>query len=233
MDLFLEERTLGAWQANCYVLGDRDAGRAVVVDPGQDAAPVVRRILAEHGVACDAVLLTHGHLDHVWSAPRLASDLDAPVLLSADDLWLWNDPLAIFPDSARRQIAAQLDLRWDPGAPPDPLSDGQRLDVGGVSLEVRSTPGHTPGSCVFLLDGETPLGDAPAGLLLSGDLLFAGSVGRTDFPRGSTEQLLRSIAERVLDLPDATTVAPGHGPRTTVGSERRSNPFLQAVAGGP
>lgn len=228
-DRFLEGYTLGMWQANCYLVGDRDAGRAVVIDPGQDAEAVITERLAANGVTCDGILLTHGHIDHLWSAPALAASLDVPVYLHAEDRWLWDNPVAAFsPDlgSGREVLKAQFGLDWDP--PTERLvdiADGSTVTGGTMSFTVRHSPGHTPGSSVFLT------GDVRAELvLLSGDLVFAGSVGRTDFPRGSFEQQNESLARVVLPLPDDTLVFSGHGPQTTVGVERQTNPFLKGLA---
>lgn len=221
---FVERYVLGLWQANCYLLGDEELGRAVVIDPGQDGGPVVRERLAARGVTCEVVLLTHGHLDHMWAVPDLAQDLDAPVLLHPGDRWLWDDPAAAFGNFPAATLQEQFGLDWDP--PTDrleDLADGMRLTFAGLRLEVHHTPGHTPGSSVFLVTDE---GDP---LLLSGDLIFAGSVGRTDFPRGSWEQQMDSIARVVLPLTDDTVIASGHGPETTVGRERASNPFLREI----
>lgn len=223
---FLEGLTLGMWQANCYLLGDVEAGRAVVIDPGQDGAAAVRERLGARGVTCEAILLTHGHIDHLWAAPELATALGAPVLLHAEDHYLWDDPAAAFGDLPPGVLQSQLGLHWDPpGDVLETVTDGQRLSFAGLSLTVRHTPGHTPGSSVFLLTDTGA--DEP--LLVSGDLVFAGSVGRTDFPRGSWEQQMASIARVVLPLEDRTRIAPGHGPETTVGAERASNPFLREI----
>ena len=223
---FVDAAALGLWQANCYVLGDLERGRAVVVDPGQHAASFVRGVLTERGVACEAILLTHGHLDHVWAVPELAADLDVPVLLHPDDRWLWDDPAAGL-GLTRQVLEAELGFVWDPSTEYlVPVTDGQTLALAGYALEVRHTPGHTPGSSVFLLTDTGS--DDP--VLLAGDLLFAGSVGRTDLPGGSWQQQLDSLASKVLVLPDATRVAPGHGPETTLGQERVSNPYLTEIA---
>ena len=223
---FIDVLPLGMWQANCYVLGDLEAARAVVVDPGQDGAAAVRRLLDERGVAAEAILLTHGHLDHVWAVPELAEALDVPVLLHPEDRWLWDDPaagLGLDADLLRRELG----LDWDPPTERlEALRHGQRLAFAGIPLEVRHTPGHTPGSSVFLLADAA--GAEP--LLLSGDLLFAGSVGRTDLPRGSEATQRASLESHVLPLADRTRVAPGHGPETTIGAERASNPFLLAIS---
>jgi hydroxyacylglutathione hydrolase len=220
---FIEGMALGMWQANCYLLGDEEQGTAVVVDPGQGAGPVVAERLAARGVTCEAVLLTHGHLDHIWAVPEVAAQFDCPVLLHTDDRYLWDDPAAAFGDLPPGALEAQFGFTWDP--PTDALevfTDGTSFSFAGMAISARHTPGHTPGSSVFLLTdtGE----DDP--LLLSGDLIFAGSVGRTDFPRGSWEQQMASIKEVVLPLDDATLILSGHGGETTVGQERASNPFL-------
>lgn len=221
---WIEGFPLGLWEANCYLLGDAETGTCVVVDPGQDGAAAVRERLHARDVECEAILLTHGHLDHVWSVPELASQLDVPVFLHPDDRWLWDDPVAAFGGGVADALR-QFGLDWDP--PTERLEDlrgGQRLTLAGMRFEVRHTPGHTPGSCVFLLADA-----GPDPVLLSGDLLFAGSVGRTDFPRGSAEQQDASLAREILVLPDETHVAPGHGPATTVGTERVANLFLRGI----
>lgn len=224
---FIEGFALGMWQANCYVLGDRTLGTAVVVDPGQDAAPLLRERLAANAVRCEALLLTHGHLDHVWSVPELATELDVPVFLHPADRWLWDDPAAAFGNLPPGALREQFGLAWDPPTQRlADLADGMTLTFAGLRIEARHTPGHTPGSSVFLL--RRTVTDEP--VLLSGDLVFAGSVGRTDFPRGSWEEQMASIARVVLPLDDATRVLSGHGPETTVGAERRGNPYLQQLA---
>lgn len=220
---FVEGGSFGMWQTNCFVLGDRELGSCVIVDPGQDAAAPIAARVKEQGLTCEAILLSHGHLDHLWSVPELSRELDCPVLLHPEDRWLWDDPVGNLMSIPPETLEAQFGFRWDPPSERlEDIRDGQTLSFAGYAFTVRHTPGHTPGSSVFLLTdtGE----DDP--LLLSGDLIFAGSVGRTDFPRGSTEQLLASIQEVVLALPDETVILPGHGPETSVGQERRTNPFL-------
>lgn len=221
---FLDGFALGMWQANCYLLGDLELGTCVVIDPGQGGEEAVTKRLAERGVRCEAILLTHGHLDHLWSAPALASSLDVQVLLHADDRYLWDDPGAAFGNLPPGALRQQFGLDWAPSSERlRTFRDGERFSFSGAGFEARHTPGHTPGSSVFLLrDGLA--GDP---LLLSGDLIFAGSVGRTDFPRGSWDQLIASIERVVLPLPDATRISSGHGPETTLGTERTTNPFIR------
>lgn len=226
---------LGPWQTNCYVVGDRGAGRCVVVDPGQGAGERLPDLLEAEGTDCEAVLLTHGHLDHLWDAPRLARAWDVPVLLHEDDRWLWDDPLVGFGEVLAAQLRAKLDLDWDPPHEHlETVGDGRTLTLAGIDLTVRHNPGHTPGHVTYLARGlaEADVSVRPGGaepseeVLLSGDLLFAGGVGRTDLPRGSRRRLLRSLVETVLPLEDGVAVLSGHGPATTVGRERAGNPFL-------
>lgn len=220
MTRVIDRLVLGLWQANCFVLGDRETGRAVVVDPGQHGAAPVTDLLGRLDLTCEAVLLTHGHLDHLWAAPELAEQFDVPVLLHADDRWLWDNPAAGFGYPAE-VLEQQFDLTWSP--PTQRLvdiADGQRLSLAGVDLRVAHTPGHTPGSCVFVVDDDGPL-------LFSGDLLFAGSVGRTDLPGGSWDQQMASLSRVVVTLAGETVVHSGHGPDTTVAAELASNPFLR------
>ena len=221
---FMEGFALGQWQANCYILGDEERGTAVVVDPGQGGLEPVRERLDARGVRCEAVLLTHGHLDHLWSAPEVAAAFDAPVLLHVDDTWLYADPGAAFGQFPPGTLEAQFGLRWKPD--PDALqtfTDRTTFSFAGYAITARHTPGHTPGSSVFLLD-DPGLGDP---LMLSGDLLFAGSVGRTDLVGGDGDTQVASLRRVVIPLEDDTVVAPGHGERTTVGTERSSNPHLR------
>lgn len=222
---YIEGMALGMWQTNCYLLGDLELGTCVVVDPGQHAFDAVKERLDARGVRCEAILCTHGHLDHIWAVPQLAEDLDVPVLIHPEDRWLWDNPAAGFSEDApAAALKAQFGLEWDP--PPgrvQDIRDGMTLELAGCRMQVRHTPGHTPGSSVFLLT-DTGADDP---LLLSGDLIFAGSVGRTDLPRGSWEQQMAAIARVVLPLRDETVILSGHGPETTVGHERLANPYLQ------
>lgn len=227
---------LGRWQTNCYLVGDRTTNHAVIIDPGEGATQVVNELLDTLDMTCEAILLTHGHIDHLWAIPELARKHDVPVLLHPQDRWLFDNPAATFGGNLDA-LVDQFGLTWD--APTEwlrPLADREKLVFAGTTFTVAHTPGHTPGSVTFMIDDTagTPLTFAlasvdatPETVLFSGDLLFAGSVGRTDFPRGSTEDLLTAINERVLTLTDDTLVLAGHGPDTTVGEERRSNPFLR------
>jgi glyoxylase-like metal-dependent hydrolase (beta-lactamase superfamily II) len=218
--MLIAEFPAGDFQTNCYLLATAPGTEALVVDPGQDALPGIDELCSRHRLRPVAALLTHGHLDHVWSVAPLAGARDIPCYVHPADRHLLTDPLAaLSPDLAG--VFGTLRLQE-----PDEireLADGEVIELAGLSLVVDHTPGHTSGHVTFRTDGT----------LLAGDLVFAGSIGRVDLPGGSMEQMLASLAGRFLTLPDEMVVLPGHGPRTTVGRERASNPFLvNLVPGG-
>ena len=214
----------GSFQANCFVLAAEAGGPCVVVDPGQDALDGLEALIAEHGLRPAGVVLTHGHLDHTASAAAFSDANDVPVLIHPADEYMLTDPLSAL--SAELQAALRgLPVPGRPGAVL-PITDLDELDLGGLSLVVDHVPGHTGGSIVLRLAGD---GDRPE-VLLTGDTLFTGSIGRTDLPGGSMEQELSSIRDRILTRPDNAVVLPGHGPQSTVGAEKAGNPFLTAQA---
>jgi glyoxylase-like metal-dependent hydrolase (beta-lactamase superfamily II) len=204
-----------AWLAetNAYLVARERSGVALVVDAPPDPE-LVGEALAAENLSLSAILLTHGHVDHTGGSGRLVKDTAASVYVHPDDDFLTLHPV--------EQVRAMFGM-LPPGSYDVPenllaLRDGQALQLAGLELEVRHTPGHTPGHCCFYLEDQETL--------FSGDQLFAGSIGRTDLPRGSFPALMRSMTEKVLTLPDETRVLPGHGPETTIGRERRTNPFL-------
>lgn len=213
----------GSFQTNCYVVAPAAGEECVVVDPGQDAVEDLDALLREHRLKPVAVLLTHGHIDHVWSVAPVCGARDVPAWIHPDDRDLLSDPAKGFPPQAG-DVFGGLKL-----TEPDDvreLSDGATLRLAGLEFRVDHRPGHTRGSVTFL----APVEDTQ--VLFAGDLLFAGSIGRTDLPGGDHAAMLRSLA-KTLTLPDETTVLPGHGPQTTIGRERATNPFLRGVAAGP
>jgi len=212
----------GTFQTNCWLVAAAPGSEALVVDPGQDALGGVEELCRRHHLKPVAALLTHGHLDHVWTVAPLAGAAGIPAFIHPADRHLLTDPLAGFGPDARAAFGG-LELQ----EPDDvrELADGQLLELAGLRLQVDHTPGHTPGHVTFR---AAPEGDQP-GELLAGDLVFAGSIGRTDLPGGSIDQMLASLASRFLPLPDETVVLPGHGPTTTVGRERATNPFLAGL----
>lgn len=216
----------GPWQANCYVVAASPGEECLVIDPGKDAAPGVADAVREHGLRPAAVLLTHGHIDHMWSVAPVAGAYEATAYIHPADRHLLTDPLAgISPDTAAMLLGEPATF-----AEPDDvreLGDGQRLTLAGLEMVVDHVPGHTAGSVTFRSPYDDH--DAPE-VMFSGDLLFAGSIGRTDLPGGDHAAMLNSLADKVLPLDDAVVVLPGHGPGTTIGRERTSNPFLSALA---
>jgi glyoxylase-like metal-dependent hydrolase (beta-lactamase superfamily II) len=203
--MWLDVFNANPYGTNCWLLASQDSDDAVVVDPGFDPS-AVRALLDAAGKAPVAVLATHGHSDHVGEAGEFAKDL--PVYVHEADALAFTDEPA-WNAGFDNPVTPVKDLRE--------IADGDTLSFGGFSIEVVHTPGHTPGHCCFRLDGDA--------LLLAGDLVFAGSIGRSDFPNGDPLAMQASL-RRFLTLADEMPVLPGHGPETTVGRERRSNPFL-------
>ncbi len=201
---------VGLLRCNCSILGDETSREAIVVDPGADIAAILARVAA-HGLTIKQIVVTHAHIDHIAGALSLQQSTGAPVLYNQADL-----PLVAMMDVQ----AGWLGIATPEVKPPDAsLEHGASVGVAGLSGTVLHTPGHTPGSlCLYLPNHD---------LLLAGDTLFAGSIGRTDLPGGDTATLLRSIHTHLLPLPEATRVIPGHGPATTIGAEAADNPFLQ------
>ena len=228
----------GAFAANCYVVASAPGAECVIIDPGQDAERGIDELLAEHRLKPAAVLLTHGHIDHVWSVAPVCGAKGIPAYIHPDDRALLSDPARGFPLGTGRQLFGGLEF-----TEPDDvkeLADGMTVRLVGLELVVSHAPGHTEGSVTFRLPTDEPI-TAPGtskidgGVLFSGDLLFAGSIGRTDLPGGDYPTILRSLARICLTLPDETVVLSGHGPQTTIGAERRTNPFLAGLtpASGP
>ena len=200
----------GQFVENCYLVGDTASGDAVIIDPGEESARFLGE-LERRGWRLSAIWLTHAHVDHVMGVAEVHRATGAPIFLHPADRPLYDN----FPRQGQ-----WLGLHLEPLPDPHhPLAHGDRLVVGSGSFEVRHTPGHSPGSVSLV---------AP-GVVFSGDALFAGSIGRTDLPGGDTDTLMASIARELLSLPDSTRVLSGHGPETTIGTERRSNPFLTGL----
>ena len=211
--MIIETFPLGPLQCNCTIVGDELASEAIVIDPGDEVERIHRR-LTELGLKLKQILITHGHIDHVGGALKLKRLTGAPILLNEADL-----PQLKMMDKQ----AGWLGIAPPETAPPDELlTEGLMVGLDEFPATVIHTPGHTEGSvCLHF---------APLKLLVAGDTLFAGSIGRTDLPGGNSGQILDSITSRLLILPDETRVLPGHGPATTIGTERRRNPFLRTLS---
>jgi glyoxylase-like metal-dependent hydrolase (beta-lactamase superfamily II) len=208
--MILESFPVGPLRCNCTILGDEVTHEAIVVDPGDNIPEVLSR-LQKHGLTVRQIVITHAHIDHVGGAAQLKKMTGAPVFLNQQDLGLLG--------------AMEIQAGWlgvptpEVTSPDASADDGLAVGLATLPAEVIHTPGHTQGSICLLFPVQH--------LLLAGDTLFAGSIGRTDLPGGDGRQILRSLRDRLLVLPDTTRVLPGHGPETSIGEERQSNPFLQ------
>ena len=210
--MILESFPVGPLACNCTILGDQESGEAIVIDPGDEVGRIHSR-LTGLGLKLKQILVTHAHIDHVGGALKLKRLTCAPILLNENDLPLLK---------MMEMQAGWLGVATPDTAPPDEsLAEGQLVGLEHYRAQVLHTPGHTQGSVCLLF--------APLKLLIAGDTLFAGSIGRTDLPGGDYGQIIDSIQRRLLLLPDDTQVLPGHGPTTTIGQERRSNPFLRGL----
>jgi glyoxylase-like metal-dependent hydrolase (beta-lactamase superfamily II) len=222
----------GPLAANCYVLAPDDGDECVVVDPGQQSGGPLRTLLAERRLGPAAVLVTHGHVDHVASAAAVCDEYGVDAYLGGGDVAMLTDQLAALSPELRVGIAQVLgpgesleDLRVMRPARLTPLAGGEHLSMSGLEIDVLAVPGHTPGSMTYRVRAD---GDGPD-VLLTGDTLFAGTIGRTDLPGGSMDRILHSIASQLLSQPDDSIVLPGHGAATTIGAERAGNPFLAGL----
>jgi hydroxyacylglutathione hydrolase len=216
----------GPWGTNCYVAATGPGTECIVIDPGKDATPGVEQVVREHKLKPVAVLVTHGHVDHMWCVAPVAGTYDATAWIHPRDRHLLANPMA---GMSAETTAMLLGGKYEFAEPDrvEELSDAQSLELAGLSLIVDHTPGHTEGSVTFRTPYGAAAGQADVSeLMFSGDLLFAGSIGRTDLPGGDHPTMLRSLRDKVLTLPDDIVVLPGHGEQTSIGRERATNPFL-------
>lgn len=216
----------GSFQTNCYVAATGPGEACVVVDPGQDAVEPLEALLAEHRLTPVAVLLTHGHFDHTFSVAPVCDGHDVPAWIHPDDRAMLTDPMKGLSMQAAAFFGGRIEMREPREV--RTLDDGSVLDLAGLTLRVDHTPGHSPGSVVF----TTSTGEGVE-VIIAGDTLFAGSIGRTDLPGGDHAQMLASLRDKLLVHDDSAVVLPGHGATTTIGRERHSNPFLQGLAPAP
>ena len=208
-ELMVRGVVVGVFQENCWVIGSRRTREAIVIDPG-DEPETILALARDMGLNVKQIICSHAHVDHIMGVRGVQERTGAGFLLHPDDLGIARS----MPRSAARWLG------YEPPPPPEPdapLADGDTVEVDGLQLKVIHTPGHTPGSVSYYTEG----------LLFSGDTLFRGSIGRTDMPGGSYPEIMRSIATRLLTLPDETRVLPGHMQETTIGHERATNPFLR------
>jgi hydroxyacylglutathione hydrolase len=216
--VLIDRDSLWVAQTNCWVLARGPGEPAVIIDAPPDLAGITD-LLSRHRLSAAALVLTHGHVDHAGGAGDVERTHGVATWVHPDD-----DFLTLAPDEQLRLLfGVRPPGSYEPPNDRHPLGDGDILEIAGFRLIIRHTPGHTPGHVCIELESE--------GVLFSGDQLFAGSIGRTDLPGGSYEALMRSMRDRVLDLDDDVRVLPGHGPETTIGRERRTNPFIQDLDG--
>ncbi len=210
MDLQIEVVTVTQFSQNCSILCQPGGGPAVLIDPGGEIDRVMETA-KRVGAEIEGILITHGHIDHIGGLNEAIEATGAPVWLHPDDLWLYEKPLFGIPAV---------------GGPPNAthIADNDPIEVAGIRFRVLHTPGHSPGHVCFWLEGIEPP------LLIGGDLIFMGSIGRTDLPRGDLRQLVASVRDKIWVLPDETTIQPGHGPTTTIGFEKKVNPFVSLEA---
>jgi len=201
---------VGPLQCNCSVIGDETCGEAMVIDPGDDIQDVLA-LIAKHNLQVKQIVITHAHIDHVGGAMKLRAATGAPILLNQNDYALLK---MLDMQAAWVGMASPGKVEIDHS-----VAQADRVKTGSLEAQVIHTPGHTEGSVCLYFPAQKKL--------IAGDTLFAGSIGRTDLPGGSFEKIIDSLHEKVLALPDETVVVPGHGPLTTIGEERESNPFLK------
>lgn len=211
----------GPWGTNCWVVAPRVGSECLVIDPGKDSGTALREVLERHRLRPMAVLLTHGHIDHMWSVTPVSADYGMPAYVHPADRYRLTDPwgpagppVAFAAELAGIEFVEPNDVR--------PLEDGEVIPVGELDVSVRHTPGHTEGSVIFRIEE----------MIWTGDLLFAGSVGRTDLAGGDPAAMAESLARLAADTDDDVSLHPGHGPSTTMGAERRANPYLRAALAG-
>jgi glyoxylase-like metal-dependent hydrolase (beta-lactamase superfamily II) len=223
MPLLIDRVVAPYFESNCWILASGENQECVIVDPGIDKPDLVNAILdkvKKYNLKVVAALITHGHIDHFFSLVPLSKSVPLKAYISGQDRYLLSDPLkALMQDGATKHLIASfgtVDFKE-----PDEVvevEDFGKFDVAGLSIESIAAPGHTKGSMMFLINDEQ---------LISGDVLFAGSIGRTDLPSGSASDMRKTLKDRVLTLPDHLNVLPGHGPQTIIANERLNNPYLQ------
>jgi hydroxyacylglutathione hydrolase len=211
-ELYIDKMTVGAIDTNCYFVVCKDTEQLAIVDPGADGKRIAAKI-KEAGWQPTMILNTHGHWDHIGANKYLQDQFSIPIFIHEADLNYLSD--------AGLSMAAWLGSDGDGGICQKPLADGDEIKLGRLSMQVIHTPGHTPGGVSFYLPQQQ--------ILLCGDTLFDHSIGRTDLPGGDMDLILESISKRLFVLPDAVIAYPGHGPETTIGEEKKGNPFVKAI----
>jgi glyoxylase-like metal-dependent hydrolase (beta-lactamase superfamily II) len=211
----------GPWATNCWVVAPAAGSECIVIDPGMDCIPTLTERLAANSLKPVAILLTHGHIDHMWSVTPIADGYDIPAVIHAADRHLLADPLAGVGEAAR-QMVEQLKAEFVEPAKVQVVDSDLMLNLAGLEVKIESAPGHTAGSVVFKISDERSR-------MFSGDVIFKGSIGRTDLPGGSMDAMMKSLREVIAPTPSETIVHCGHGPDTTIGFELKNNPYLREM----
>lgn len=224
--MLIEGFPAGSWSTNCYVVAEGRGEPAVIIDPGQDSIDGIREIISNNRLHPAAVILTHGHIDHVWSVAPLGKEFDIPALIHRDDRYRLADPAGSSFAAARDQLLAMTKGELELTEPDrvEILDSDTNLTIAGLNFDFQHAPGHTEGSMIIRYSGKNEE------LLFSGDVLFAGSIGRTDLPGGDPMAMNNTLKNVILALSDSTLVYPGHGSSTSIGVERISNPYLTQFA---
>lgn len=212
----------GPWGTNCWVVSSGPDAECLVIDPGMDCLPQLTDLLAQHNLKPVAVALTHGHVDHMWSVYPVAHGYDIPALIHPLDRHLLADPTQALSADGRAMVA-QLGASFTEPEKIDEMVDGTTLSIAGITLTAQHAPGHTQGSLVYMV------ADSAEQRMLSGDVLFKGSIGRTDLPGGDHAAMLESLERVIVPAHDDLIVHCGHGPDTTIGFEKRTNPYIRGL----
>jgi glyoxylase-like metal-dependent hydrolase (beta-lactamase superfamily II) len=229
--VFVRGFPAAAFDTNCWVVAAAEGEECVVIDPGIGVEPQLDEVLREHRLKPVAVLLTHGHLDHTFSVAPVCGAKEVPAYIHPGDRELLADPVKGLSRESAQLFGGRLE--WSEPDDVRVLDPAQPLTLAGLEIAVDFAPGHTPGSVVFRTPGDGAGGEAAPPVMFSGDVLFSGSIGRTDLPGGSWDQMQDSLARVILPREDEIVVHTGHGPSTTIGRERLTNPFLQDLAPAP
>lgn len=226
--MFLASFPTGHWQANCYLIAANGSPDCVIIDPGEGAADGVRRLLADHKLSPKGILATHGHFDHVADAAVLADEFNIPVWIHSADRHLLSDPAAGLSNDSAALVKSLLPVPMEEPLRVEEFDGVDELSLARLTFTVTPAPGHTAGSVLLGVD-YTRRNPQVTRLVFSGDVVFAGSVGRTDLPGGNSAVMQRTLREVVLALPDKVALLPGHGPQSLMATERAANPYLQAA----
>jgi glyoxylase-like metal-dependent hydrolase (beta-lactamase superfamily II) len=224
--MLIESFPAGIWQTNCYVVASQRNAECIIIDPGFNCADQVAEIVRDNNLKPVATLLTHGHLDHMWSVVPVAKGYDIPAYIHASDKYLLADPMAgISAETVATLSESLVGVSFVEPSEVIEFNSRTKISIAGIEIDLIPAPGHTAGSTIFQINDDSQT-------VFTGDVLFAGAIGRTDLPGGSLDQMNETLRSVILPLPDGSRVLPGHGAESTMEIERVNNPFLRRVAQG-